>query len=213
MIMKNIFVTLTLRANLLFIGLGFIAAILIQSESLISATNRAIFLNRIHAVCNIKDESKQFDTIIPSEVDGVHEEYWRLVWEGASLENRKLRRECVLSMLAQSKSFPVKTNIGYQEVNPYPIIVGVLISSLIISIALLVIKLFLIKISQLSTGLFRLSIVGVPAIFLGWFISANSYRKFDVKLFESITQTSMTLVAIACLYFVVSWIYKGFSSK
>ena len=211
--MKNIFVTITLRANLLFIGIGFIAATLIQSESLISATNRAIFLNRIHFVCNIQDGSKQFDSITSSEVDGVHEEYWRLIWSGSSLENRKLRRECVISMLTQSKSFPVKTDIGYQEISPYPTIVGILISSLVISFALLVIKVFLIKANQLSTGLFRLSLVGVPVVFLAWFISANSFRKFHIKLFESITQTSATLVAISCLFFVVTWIYKGFNKK
>jgi hypothetical protein len=211
--MKNIFVTLTLRANLFFIVIGFISATLIQYESLISATSRAIFLNRIHVVCNIKDESKGFDPIIPSEVDGVYEEYWKVIWDGHTLENRKLRRECVLSMFAQSKSYPVKTDIGFQDVSPYPVIAGVLIGSLIVSLALLIIKIFLIKASQISTGLFRLSLAGVPVICITWFVSIHSFRKFTLGLLESITQTAITLIAISLLYVLVRWIYKGFTNS
>ncbi len=211
--MKNIFVTTTLRANLFFIGLIFIVVTLLQFEALLSATNRAIFLSRIHSVCDIKSADNQYEKIEASELEGVPSEYTKLVLGGISTENRRLRKECVLAKLSQSKAFPVKTDIGYQEVNPYPTIVGTLVVSLIVSLAMLIIKIFLIKTSQLSTGIFRLPILGVPGIFLAWFLSANSLRNLDAKLFEAITQTAITLLVMVCLYFVSNWVYRGFVKK
>ncbi len=188
--------------------------VLVQTPTLTPHIKQIVFEADVNSLCNIKDESVVIEPFKPEESDGTHQRFWEVHWKGQSIENRRLRKECILQATRSRITSPEVLRLERAGISSYGAIKLVLLIALFSAISILIIKIFLIKANQLSRGLFRASCIGVPIIFAfllkqkSYFLPA--YPRLIENMAEALMQTAMSLIAITACYFVVMWVLKGF---
>ena len=204
--------------NIAFTALCFALVMLFSVKPLIPHVEQLAFEAKVNSSCNIPAASGIDERVVTDDYrdNPISFRYTQVWYDGKNKENRKLRLNCI-NLLTDNYVVPYQVLYFEQQWSGKrsdTAVKFVLFTSALISVVILIIKIFLIKANQISVGIFRLSCIGVVGITFFWLQKEfrNSSRPF--ANLGDITQASIeivgTLIVVTFSYLLFVWVKQGF---